>query len=217
VGPSLRGEFYETIERYERSHGYEITPNDPLGIEVTASKPIYSKRNKKKIGDTEIDACSYEQTGASSFHENASKLLPYSLCDIEANRRLVTLARNCVCYAPSRALLTLFKIKARRDRTFDVHTRGATMDPSRLEWLRSKIVKDGSDIIALLDDKRESKKTILNDALDMEVLWRIASEHGIDDLARETFQEVLNDQGALGLYGRSVDTRSIWSSIDRVL
>jgi hypothetical protein len=163
VGPSLQGTFFETIERYERSHGYVITQKDPLGIEVNASKPIFSKRSKKrKIGDMEIDACSYEQTGASAFHEDPSKLLPYSLCDREVNRKLVNLARNCFCYSPSRSLLTLYKVKARRDRTYDVRTRGATMDPSRLDWLRGKIVKDGSDIIALLDDHRERSETILN-------------------------------------------------------
>ncbi|MHB1908006.1 MAG: hypothetical protein ACYCQJ_03930 [Nitrososphaerales archaeon] len=181
VGPSLRGAFYETIERYERSHGYVITQNDALGIEVTASKPIFNRRSKKrKIGDMEIDAWSYEQTGASSFHEDPSKLLPYSLCDREANRRLVNLARNCVCYSPSRALLTLYKVKARRDRTYDVRTRGATMDPWRLEWLRGKIVKDGTDILALLDDRRESgSEPILNEPLDEGQLAEIASEFRI--------------------------------------
>ena len=45
------------IERYKRSHGYTIRPNDPLGIEVVASKPICAN-GRKKIGDMEIDACS---------------------------------------------------------------------------------------------------------------------------------------------------------------
>lgn len=220
MGPSLRGAFYETIERYERSHGYVISQNDPLGIEVTASKPIFNKRSKKKrkIGDMEIDACSYEQTGACAFHEDPSKLLPYSLCDREANRRLVNLARNCICYSPSRALLTLYKVKARRDRTYDARTRGATMDPSRLEWLRGKIVKDGSDIIALLDDHRErGSETILNEPLDAEHLAGIATEFRITDLAKETLEEVLNNRPSLELYGRSIDTESIRKAIRKAL
>lgn len=218
VGPSLRGAFYETIERYERSHGYVITQNDPLGIEVMASKPIFTKKSKKKrkIGDMEIDACSYEQTGASAFHEDPSKLLPYYLCDREPNRRLVSLARNCVCYAPSRDLLVLYKVKARRDRTYDVRTRGATMDPSRLEWLRGKIVKDGSDIIALLDDPRGSE-TILNEPWDAEHLAGIASEFRITDLAKETLREVLNNRPSLELYGRSIDVKTIRESIRKAL
>jgi hypothetical protein len=46
VGPSMRGSFDEIIEGYERSHGYEILQQDPLGTEITASKPIYSKGRK---------------------------------------------------------------------------------------------------------------------------------------------------------------------------
>ncbi|MHB2037195.1 MAG: hypothetical protein ACYCPW_10715 [Nitrososphaerales archaeon] len=72
VGPSFRGSFYDVIETYERSHGYTIAPNDPFGIEVVASKPIYNK-SKRKIGDMEIDACSYEQSSASIFHEDEKK------------------------------------------------------------------------------------------------------------------------------------------------
>lgn len=216
VGSSLRGAFYETIEMYERSHGYTITQNDPFGIEVTASKPIYNKR--KKIGDMEIDASSYEQTGASAFHEDRSKLLPYSLCNKEGNRRLVTLSKDCVCYVPARALLTLFKIKARRDRTLDIRTKGATLDPSRLEWLRSKIIKDGSDIIALLDDHGESmRKPVLNEPLEPQHLARIASELRIDELAKESLRDVLNDRAALSLYGRPVDAQSIWKALEKVI
>lgn len=212
VGPSLRGSFYEAIERYERSHGYIIVQNDPLGIEVTASKPIYNKR-KKKIGHMEIDACSYEQTSASAFHEDGTKHLPYSLCDKEANRKLVTLTSNCVCYAPSRALLVLFKIKARRDRFFDVKTKGGTMNPSRLEWLRGKLTKDGSDILALLDDKSQ-KGSILNDELDFKQMKRIASRHKISSLVVETLQDVLNDRNAISLYNRPIDTKSLSRSIE---
>ena len=215
VGPSLRGEFYDTIEKYERSHGYEIIQSDPLGLEVSASKPIYS-RTKRKIGDMEIDACSYEQTGASAFHEDGSKLLPYSLCDQDVNRRLVTLGRNSVCYSPSRALLMLYKIKARRDRTCDARTKGATMDPSRLEWLRGKIVKDGSDIIALLDDSQRGRTAILNEPLDLDRLGRMAREHQIDRITEQTLREVLNDNAALELYGRPINTESILSSIEKV-
>ncbi len=140
MGPSFRGSFYNVIERYERSHGYTIVQNDPLGIEVVASKPIYSKNKKKKlkIGDMEIDASSYEQSSASLFHEDDSKRLPYSLCEHEGHRKQVVITRDSICHVPSRALLTLFKVKARRDRSFDIKTKGATMNRSRLEWLRGK-------------------------------------------------------------------------------
>ena len=151
VGPSFGGDFDGIIEGYERSHGYEIIQQGPFGTAITASKPIRSKNTGEKIGDMEIDACSYECASASEFHEDESKKLPYSLCEGEGCKKEVKLDKDCVCYVPSKALLTLFKVKARRDRSYDIMTKGATMNLSRLEWLKGKMVKDGSDIIALLD------------------------------------------------------------------
>ena len=200
------------IERYERSHGYTIVQNEPLGIEVVASKPIYNK-NKKKIGDMEIDACNYEQSSASVFHEDETKRLPYSLCDLKEHRKEVVITRGCVCYIPSRSLLTLFKVKARRDRSFDIMTKGATMNPSRLEWLRGKVTKDGSDVIALLDDK-SARGSILNDALDLKQMKRIASGHSLTDLVRETLNEVLNDERAISLYSRPIDRKTLLRSVE---
>ncbi|MGP8057839.1 MAG: hypothetical protein ACLP9K_09600 [Nitrososphaerales archaeon] len=204
VGPSLRGSFDEIIEGYERSHGYEILQQNLLGTEITASKPIYSKgRKKRKVGDMEIDACAYERTSASLFHEDSSKRLPYSLCDRDDCRREVRIARDAVCYLPSKALLALFKVKARRDRSHDIRTKGATMNPARLAWLRGKAAKDGSDIIALLDPK--DRGALLKDPMDYAQIGDLASEFDLTRLVTNTLQEVLKDGGALSLYGRSID------------
>ena len=202
VGPSLRGSFDEIIEGYERSHGYEIMQQDPLGTEITASKPIYTKGGKK-VGDMEIDACAYERTSASPFHEDGSKRLPYSLCDRDGCRREATLTRDAVCYVPTKALLVLFKVKARRDRSYDIRTKGATMNPDRLAWLRGKVAKDGSDIIALLDPKERG--ALLKDAVDYAQVRDLASEFALTDLVTDTLQEVLRNRASLSLYGRSVD------------
>ena len=212
VGPSLRGTFDQIIEGYERSHGYEILQQDPLGTEITAKKPIYSKRGKK-IGDMEIDACTYERTSASEFHEDVSKSLPYSLCDRDGCRREARIARDAVCYVPSKALLALFKVKARRDRSYDIRTKGATMNPSKLAWLRGKVAKDGSDIIALLDPRDRS--ALLKDVIDYAQIHALAVEFGLMDLVTDTLQEVLKDTGSLTLYGRSVDTSLLLKSVAR--
>lgn len=214
VGPSHGGAFDEIIEGYERSHGYEILQRDPLGTEITAMKPIYSKGRKKKIGEMEIDACTYERTGVSQFHEDSTKVLPYSLCDRDACRREVSVAKNAVCYVPSKALLALFKVKARRDRTYDIRTKGATMNPARLAWLRGKVAKDGSDIIALLDPKSRGGK--LKDAMDYAQIHAVATEFGLTDLVETTLQEVLKDRSALALYGRSVDASLLLKSVVRM-
>jgi len=213
VGPSHRGAFDEIIEGYERSHGYEILQQDALGTEITASKPIYSKGGKR-IGDMEIDACTYERTSASQFHEDGSKSLPYSLCEREGCKKEVRIARDCVCYVPSKALLGLFKVKARRDRSYDIRTKGATMNEARLAWLRGKVAKDGSDIIALLDPK--DRGAILKDVMDYTQISALASEFDLTDLVTDTLQEVLKDGGALSLYGRSVETAVLLKSVSRI-
>lgn len=210
VGPSHRGAFDAIIEGYERSHGYEIIQQDPLGTEITASKPIRSKTGKK-MGDMEIDACSYQRVGVSKFHEDNSKSLPYSLCERDGCKNEVRIAKDCVCYVPSKALLTLLKVKARRDRLYDIRARGATMNPSRLAFLRGKAVKDGSDIIALMDP--EERRALLNGRMDFSQMRALASESNITELVVDTLQEVLKDRNALSLYGRKVDTEALLKAV----
>jgi len=179
---------------------------------VVASKPIY--KGKKKAGDMEIDASSYEQSSAGLFHEDGRKRLPYSLCEQEGHRKEVVIANDCICYVPSRALLTLFKMKARRDRLFDIKNKGATMNPSSVEWLRGKVTKDGSDIIALLDDK--GKKALLNDKVDFAQMKRIASSCRITNMAVETIKEVLKDKNVISLYNRTIDTKTLLRSVEQL-
>jgi hypothetical protein len=211
VGPSLSGSFDDAIEGYERSHGYEILQADPFGAEVTARKPIYSNGSRRKVGDMEIDACSYERTSASSFHEDNSKQLPYSLCDRQECRREVRIAKDAVCYVPSKALLALFKVKARRDRSYDIRAKGSTMNPESLAWLRGKVAKDGSDLIALLDQK--DRGAIVKDGMDYTQLGSLAGEFGLTKLVSDTLRQVLDDASSLSLYGRSVDIPSLRKNI----
>ncbi|MHB1868684.1 MAG: hypothetical protein ACYCPP_07030 [Nitrososphaerales archaeon] len=143
------------------------------------------------------------------------KRLPYSLCERAGYRKQVAISRDCICYVPSRALLTLFKVKAKRDRFFDIKTKGATMNPSRLEWLRGKVIKDGSDIIALLEDK-SGRRAFLNDEVDFAQMKKIASSYKITDLVRETLQEVLKDEWAISLYNRPVDRKALLRSVEKL-
>ena len=104
------------------------------------------------------------------------------------------MAKDAVCFVPSKALLALFKVKARRDRLYDIRTKGATMNPARLAWLRGKVAKDGSDIIALLDPKERG--AILEDEMDYAQVSALASGFGIRDLVRGALE-----QDSLGLSG----------------
>ena len=85
------------------------------------------------------------------------------------------------------------------------------MDPSRLTWLRSKVIKDGSDIIALLDPA--NRRAALNDKMDYGQLKALTSEFDITNLVDETIRNALQDRSVLSLYGRKVNARSILKQI----
>jgi len=114
---------------------------------------------------------------------------------------------------PSKALLALFKVKARRDRSYDIRKKGATMNPSKLAWLRGKFAKDGSDIIALFDPR--DRGAMLKDAMNYAQIQTLAAEFGLTDLVTDTLQEVLKDRRSLTLYGRRVDTSLLLKSVAR--
>jgi len=210
VGPSYRGEFYRIIEEYEHTHGYQIVSKDLLGVEAVASRPIFSKG--KKIGEMEIDACSYEQTGASQFHEDESLTLPYSLCDDNGNKREVRIRPDCVCYVPSKALLAMFKIKAYRDRSYDIRTKRGTMDPARFAWLQGKVAKDATDIIALLDPRKRGG--LIADKMDYKQLKQIAKSRDLEVVVTNTLNQVLSSREALASYGKVVNLTAIRTSLD---
>jgi hypothetical protein len=155
----------------------------------------------------EIDACSYEQPAVGEFHEDKSKILPYALCERDGCKAEVSIANGCICYVPSKPLLTLFKVKARRDRSYDITTKGPTMGSSKLEWLRSKVTKDGSDIIGLLDPA--VRPAMLNEEMNYQQMRALASESKLTALVTETLQNVLVDEHALSLYGHQVNSRAI--------
>ena len=204
VGRSFQGAFEDVIERYERTHGYEFEAI--LGaVETTARKPVLSKG--KLLGQMEIDACSYERPGASRFHEDESLELPYSAIEDRGCKTEVRLAKDSVFYVPCKELLMLYKVKARRDRAFDVRTRGLEMGGERLQWLRGKVVKDGSDILALLDP--QTKGAQLPNAISYPKLRRLARKHGTDKVLAETMKEVIKDNQAWQSYGRRFNTSGI--------
>ena len=84
----------------------------------------------------EIDACTFEDPKPGSFHEDANKQLPYSLTAEKQYQREVTLEEDAICYIPSKPLLLLYKIKAARDRAYDLKTKGTTIEPTKAERLR---------------------------------------------------------------------------------
>jgi len=153
VGPSTGGLFDATLESFERERGYQAVTSGPLYLGTSFRKPIYESGLLK--GYMEIDACTYENDPR-GFHENPRKELPYSLC---ARKDLVTdieLGQNCEAKIPHKSLLFLYKLKALRDRQHDLEQDRGVLGAERIAWLSSKIIKDGSDLISLLDPNPQS-------------------------------------------------------------
>jgi len=115
------------------------------------------------LGYIEIDVCTFEaDTG--SFHEDPNKMLPYALCNYPNLVKNVSFNEKTAVYVPKKSLLFLYKLKAFRDRAFDLKTRGAIMSVERRQWMRTKLEKDGADLIALLDPN--SERYVIKEELD---------------------------------------------------
>lgn len=174
VGPSLGGSFNDAIERYELVHRYERIRRNLLGLEYAYRKPIF--RDSRLVGYVDIDACSFE-TDTGRFHEDAGKSLPYGLCADPDLVTEVTLDRNAVCFIPKKGLLFLYKLKAERDRSHDLRTRGAVLSTERRNWLEAKLNKDRSDLIALLDPG--PGKSVVVDEVDWKLVKQIVQGRGL--------------------------------------
>jgi hypothetical protein len=197
VGPSMGGLFDNTLEGFERSQGYQAVTIDPLGLQTSFRKPVMEEG--EIVGYIQIDACTYEQDTA-GFHEDPKKKLPYALC---ANVNLLShlrLDRRREAYVPRKPLLLLYKLKALRDRLHDLKMKGPILSPEERNWLRDKWIKDGADLIALLDPQPRSRMII--ETLNTDLLFRIVETHSLQ-FALESLTELPYMDESLNLYGNA--------------
>ncbi|RLI09764.1 hypothetical protein DRO42_03450 [Candidatus Bathyarchaeota archaeon] len=194
VGPSMGGLFYEALESYEIAHGYEEVRRGLLGLERVCRKPII--KDGELHGYVEIDACTYE-SNQSGFHENPDIKLPYALCADPKLRRSVELGERREAFIPKKPLLFLYKLKALRDRAYDLRVRGAVMSAERRAWLQSKWSKDGSDLIALLDP--EPRRYVVEEQFDFNLLKRLIETQGLE-FALSSVKELPNMRSSLDRY-----------------
>ncbi len=204
VGPSHRGLFMDLIERYERTHGYEFIAKNQLGLEATSRKPV--TRNSKIIGYMEIDVCTFEDPKPSGFHENPDKQLPYSLTSENRYRREVKLDENAVCYIPRKPLLLLYKMKAVRDRTYDLRTKGAVIELAKVEKLRGKITKDRADILALIDPN--PSKYLIRESFDADAFHDLVKRFKLE-FSLTTLTELPKHRDSIQLYNPKLDGKQI--------
>jgi len=202
LGPSMGGRFLDVIERYERTHGYEEVRSAGLGIEAAYRKPI--TRHDRAFGYVEIDVCTFEaDTG--SFHEDPNKTLPYALCADPRLVKDVTFDEKMAVCVPRKSLLFLYKLKAFRDRAFDLKTRGAVMSVERREWVQTKLEKDGADLIALLNP--EPERYVIEEELDFRLLKQLLEKQNLH-FALEGIKELPNMKKSVERHA-SIEQRTV--------
>jgi len=202
VGPSMGGRFLDIIERYERLHDYEEVRLIGLGIEAAYRKPI--TKHGRFFGYVEIDACTFEG-GVGSFHEDPNKKLPYALCGKPQFLRNVNFDEKSVAYMPKKPLLFLYKLKAFRDRNFDLKTRGAIMSVEKREWMRTKVEKDGADLVALLNP--EPERYVVKEEFDFNLLKQLIEKHDLH-FALESVKNLPRMKNVLERHGR-IEQRTV--------
>ncbi|MBD3207693.1 hypothetical protein GF319_15295 [Candidatus Bathyarchaeota archaeon] len=174
IGPSMGGLFDATLEGFERERGYQAVTSGPMYLGTSFRKPVYEENNI--VGYIEIDACTYEND-PKSFHEDRSKFLPYSLCERRGFLTHLSLGENREAKIPIKSLLFLYKLKALRDRQYDLEEGLGILGAERIAWLRAKIVKDASDLISLLDPNPET--SIIEQNLDPIIIKELIDEFGL--------------------------------------
>jgi len=150
------------------------------------SKPIDSERIMLDILSTSF---------ANNFHEDRTKRLPYELCFQEGNyrRRFIDVINITV---PIKELLLLYKLKAYKDRLYRLGTEKDSKERMRLQ---TKITKDVSDVISLIDPQYG--------ALDVSILRRIIEENTLQFLA-DTIENLPSQSEAIRQY-RTVSVKDI--------
>lgn len=135
-----------------------------------------AKRMRKRVTvkdrsdpvEIEIDAAGIHQ--GPPFKEDMARNLPFTL--LEKHHETWELDGPST-KIPTRELLLLQKVKAHRDRSFDLERE---TDPIQVAWLRSKVWKDGHDITGIASAGR----------IDWESARRIADDNKVADLVHDT-------------------------------
>jgi hypothetical protein len=210
IGPSMGGLFDATLEGFERERGYQPVTFGPVYLGTSFRKPIIEAGELH--GYMEIDACTYEND-VRGFKENPLKELPYELCSREGMTIQVTLARDCEALVPVKPLLFLYKLKALRDRQHDLREQGAVLGYERAAWLRSKIVKDGADLISLLDPGDYPR--VVSQRFDAGKLKEIIDEFDLGFVV-ESIESLPLMQESRQQY-RNIDERSVKQWVSRIL
>ena len=151
---------------FYRENGYERMPGL---IESSYRKPV---RVGSRTLYIEIDAAQIDR--GQPFHENRGLNLPYSL--LQQHNQTWRVGQEEVL-TPTVELLLLQKVKALRDRTWDLDH--SSPDVVRTQYLRGKIQKDIYDI-----------QNLSSHLANWQAVCRIAESHGCKDLVTDSLRGI---------------------------
>ncbi|MBN1683796.1 hypothetical protein JW865_09630 [Candidatus Bathyarchaeota archaeon] len=193
VGPSMRGNFIYIITRFEEHYNYEEYYLDSFGLTRSWRKSI--KKDSDVIGYIIIDVCTYEENKG-EFMEDSTKLLPFELCEKYKNE--VELKNKKKIFIPKKELLLLYKLKAFRDRQYFLSLNKGSLSQENITWYEGKIIKDGSDVLALLDPNDYSG-LIPSCVIDYEIIRNIINEFSLVFILK-SLNDIINTDRCLNLY-----------------
>jgi hypothetical protein len=186
-----RGIFQRVVNLYMAANGYTL--KDKGVFENIFEKDVKTETGVSSIN---IDACSKEDKNI--FKEDPDKELPWDIAFRNSNT--IELKSGVFHFAPKPSLLLLYKLKAMRDRIYDL--RG----PQGLEqrrYLEGKIFKDKADSIALLDPKNRYKVA-------KDEFYQFADKHKVMDIMKDSLRIIYEDIEAMRFYGADVSSARAW-------
>jgi hypothetical protein len=154
------------LMEFYRENGYERMPGL---IESSYRKPVQVGSRTLYI---EIDAAQIDR--GQPFHENRALNLPYSL--LQQHHQTWRAGQEEVL-RPTVELLLLQKVKALRDRSWDLDH--SSPDAARTQYLRGKIQKDIYDI-----------QNLSTHLADWQVVTQIADSHGCRDIVSDSLRHL---------------------------
>jgi hypothetical protein len=192
VFPVKKERYDPILKHYFKAEGHELVSKDLLGTVKTYRKICADADGRPYYID--IDACDIGDKN--TFHTNPDRELPYSLVTRHNSRVGVD---GLTYKIPSIELLLSYKLKAYSDRNHDMAKSTSAED---ISYYASKRDKDGSDIVALLDERNCRQKT------DPSKFREIISVYGIQDELDEALKDVAANPSSHSLYPK-IDGKTI--------
>lgn len=207
--PYLESIDIDVVTPHDRIHDAEVILIQQCGwIPTTTDTPIW-KRFSKRIPEAGphdhvlFDLLSTDLVNV--FHENNRKRVPFHICLQENHYVRRSINDDVNINVPKKELLFLYKLKAYRDRVFDLHNK--ELNEPEKSRLRTKVTKDLSDTIALMDPNYGP--------LDLMSLKSLVDNQGLQFLAT-TVKELPSHIEAVEQY-RGTPTTEVQSWVQKIL